>query len=91
MASRKEGVQFGPDRSGLEDSFSGRPVSDFPVKNVIALFWAIFPEDRCIGIKRPMRIHQDRKIIIVDFDQFSSVGRCITIFGHDERDFLGLK
>jgi hypothetical protein len=41
MASRKEGVQFGLDRSGLENSFCGRPVSDFPMKNVIALFCAI--------------------------------------------------
>src|ERR1700722_2552351 len=91
MATRKEGVQFGLDRSSLKDPIGRLPVSDFPMKNMIGLFFSIFSENWGVGIKGPVWIHQHRKILIVHFDQFRGIGCSVTIFGHHERDLLSLK
>src|SRR5580692_9606064 len=91
MAPWKESVQFGFNRSRFKNSVGGLPVSDFPMKDVIGFFFAIFPQNWRVGIEGAMWIHENREILIIHFDKFSGVGCGITVFGDYERDLLGLK
>ena len=91
MAPLKKSLQFGLDRSGLKDSVRSLFVPDFPMKNVICLFFSIFPENRGVVIKRAMWIHENREILILHLDQLSGVGRGVSIFSNHERDLLRLK
>src|ERR1700740_1181660 len=80
VAPLEESVELGFDRRILKDSVRSLPVPNFPVKNVIGLFFSILSEYRGAGLKSPMRINQNREIFVIHFNQFSSVRCCIAVF-----------
>src|ERR1700722_8104020 len=91
MATRKESVQFSLDRSSLEDPVCRLPVSDFPMKNMIGLFFSIFSENWGVGITGPVWIHQHRKDLIVPFAPVRGIGCSVTLFGPHARELLSVK
>ena len=91
MASLRNGIDDRFDGRGLKGFFRCRFVADFPMKDVVGLFLAVFAKDRRIGRRGLMRVYQDGELFVFNFDKFGSIGSGVLIFGNDEGDFLRLE
>src|SRR6516165_6282686 len=73
VATREDGVQLGFNGSALKNLLSRLPVADLPMKDVVRLFVAVFPQDRGIWIKRAVGVHQDRQVLVFHLNQLGGV------------------
>src|SRR5262249_50697714 len=91
MAALENRVYIGFYGRGLKRLIGRCLVSYFPMKDVIALLFAIFAENRRVWVSRFVRIYQHRQLFIFDFDQLGGVGGSVTVFRDDECNFLRLE
>jgi hypothetical protein len=88
MAPLENRIELDFERGALNHAVGFFAVTHFPMEDMIRLFFAILSEDWSVMIKGSMRINQDRKIFVVYFDKFGSVGRSVSVVGDHKRNLL---
>ena len=91
MAALEDCVHLGLHLRVRERLVRGRPVADFPVKDVVVLLFAVLAQNGRSGIESFMWIYQYRQFLVLDLHQFGSVGGRVWIFRDHEGYFLRLE
>jgi hypothetical protein len=91
VTAREEGFHQCRHRCALHLLFCCRAIADFPVKDQVGFFLTIVSQDRRICVLSLVRIHQHRKLFVIDLNQFSRIRSRVSILGHDKSDFLRLE